>query len=281
MRFKIGTLTDFKLYKKPKLMRYEYGKGFIVSIGLFRFLDSGGMSDRRTRKEIELEISILKLYRLVETDKGSDYNYFYKSLWSFRTDWEETVLKSINVASGYSWIICDNGSYNNDNWTIDINQLYKYYPWVQEEVLSVSRLLNEVFDIEALSIIEKILNYITVEEEDNKDLKFEFSRDKELTLEAEGIYKYKYKLGDLYYERIPEVNSINNIPERVGIASDNSLVKDDFFNRLSGVREQLKELFSPPHKYSDIRKYVDLIDEKENKKSESKGFLSRIIDLFL
>ena len=50
MRFKIGTLTDFKLYKKPKLMRYEYGKGFVVSIGLFRFLDSGGMNGKRTRK---------------------------------------------------------------------------------------------------------------------------------------------------------------------------------------------------------------------------------------
>ena len=281
MRFKIGTLTDFKLYKKPKLMRYEYGKGFVVSIGLFRFLDSGGMNGKRTRKEIELEISISKLYKLIETDKGSDYNYFYKSLWDFRTDWEEIVLKSINVASGYSWIICDEYTWNQDNWTININQLYKYYPWVQEEVLSTSRLLNEIFDIEALSILEKILNYIAIEEEDNKDLKFEFSRNEELTLEAEGIYKYKYKLGDLYYERIPEVNSINNTPERVGIASDNSLVKDDFFNRLSGVRNQLKELFVQPYKVGEVDKYVDSKDTEERKKSESKGLLCRILDLFL
>ena len=281
MRFKVGTLTDFKLYKKPKLMRYEYGKGFILSIGLFRFLDSGGRCDRRKRKEVELEISISKLYELVETDKGSDYSYFYKSLWDFRTDWEEIVLKSINVASGYSWIICDEDTYNHDNWTININQLYKYYPWVQEEVLSTSRLLNEIFDIEALGVLEKILNYIAVEEEDNKDLKFEFSRNEELTLEAEGVYKYKYKLGDLYYERIPEANSINNTPERVGIASDNSLVKDDFFNRLSGVRDQLKELFVHPYKVGEVEKYVSPEEIEDKKKSESKGFLFRIIDLFL
>ena len=281
MRFKVGNLTDFKLYKKPKLMRYEYGKGFIVSVGLFRFLDSGGMYDRRTRKEVELEISIHKLYKLIETDKGTDYNYFYKSLWDFRTDWEEIVLKSINIASGYTWIICDEDTCDHDNWTININQLYKYYPWVQEEVLSTSRLLNEVFDIEALGILEKILNYITVEEEDNKDLKFEFSRKDELTLVAEGVYKYKYKLGDSYYERIPEANSINNTPERIGIASDNSLVKDDFFNRFSGVRDQLKELFVQPYKVGEVDKYEDPKYIEERKKSESKGFLSRIIDLFL
>lgn len=281
MRFKIGSLTDFKLYKRPKLLRYDYGRGFIVSVGLFRFLDSGGMYGKRKRREIELEMPVSKLHKLIEADTKDTFDYFYKDLWDFRRDWEYNVLSSINAVSGYSWIICDEGSSNRDNWTIHINQLYKYYPWVQEEVLSSSRLLNEVFDIEVLGFLEKILEYIIIEEEDNKNLKFKFSRDEELTLEVEGVYKYKYKLGDLFYERIPETNSINNIPERVGIAADDSLVKDNFFNRLSKVREQMRELFSPPYKYSEIEKYVDPREEEERKKSESKGFLCRIIDLFL
>lgn len=242
MRFKIGKETDFKLYKKPKLIRYEYGKGFIVSIGLFKFIDSGGAFGDRRRKGIELETSISKLYDLIETDKNSAY--YYNSFWNFVYNWENSVLSSIyKEASGYSWIICDNKDSYHDQWTIDINQLNIYYPWVQEEVLSTSRLLNEIFDIEGLLILEKILEFIAIEEEDNKELKFKFSKDEELTLEAEGIYKYKYKLGDLFYEKIPESGSINNTPERIGIATDNSLVKDDFFNRLSRVREQLKELF--------------------------------------
>lgn len=282
MRFKIGKETDFKLYKKPKLLRYEHGKGFIVSVGLFRFLDSGGTYGEIQRKEIELETSISKLYNLIETDKKNRYDYFYSNLLDFRDEWEDSILLSIfKEASGYRWIISDNDNHMHDQWTININRLSIYYPGVQEEVLSTSRLLNEVFDIEGLHILEKILEYIAIEEEDYKYLEFKFSRDKELTLIAEGVYKYKYKLGDLYYERIPEYVSINSTTEKIGISTDNSLVKDDFFSRLSNVRDQLKELFVHPYKTGEVVKYEDPNDIEKRKKSESKGFLSRIIDLFL
>lgn len=290
MRFKIGKETDFKLYKKPKLLKYEYGKGFIVSIGLFRFIDSGGAHDHKRKKNIELETSITKLYNLIETDK-KNYSYFNSYLYNFRYEWENSVLSSIfKEASGYAFIITDNDSYHHDEWTIDIERLPIYYPWVQEEVLSTSRLLNDVFDIEGLHILEKILEYIAIEEEDDKNLEFKFSRDEDLTLIAEGVYKYKYKLGDLFYEKIPESGSINNTPEKIGIATDNALVQDDFFIRLSRVREQLKELFvhfsygnSEINEYIDEDKSVKKKDKKkeEKKKSESKGFLSRIIDLFI
>lgn len=290
MRFKIGKETDFKLYKKPKLLKYEYGKGFIISIGLFRFIDSGGAFDHKRKKNIELETSISKLYNLTETDK-KNYRYFYSYLKSYRYEWENSVLSSIfKEASGYAFIITDNDSSRHDEWTIDIERLPIYYPWVQEEVLSTSRLLNEVFDIEGLHILEKILEYIAIEEEDDKNLEFKFSRDEDLTLIAEGVYKYKYKLGDLFYEKIPESGSINNTPEKIGIATDNALVQDDFFIRLSKVREQLKELFvHSPFRYSEIDEYIDEDEsvkkkdkkDEEKKKSESKGFLSRIIDLFI
>lgn len=141
--------------------------------------------------------------------------------------------------------------------------------------------MNEVFDIEALNILEKILEYIAVTEEDNRDLKFEFSREDELTLLAEGIYKYKYKLGDLFYEKIPEVNSINNTPERVGIAGEKSLVRDGFFERLSRIREQLRELFVHPYKVGEVEKYVDITTNEEIKDPKPKGWFSSLIDLFV
>lgn len=279
MRFKIGKETDFKLYKKPKLIGYSYRKGFVVSIGLFRFLDSGGLYGRRKRKETELKISISKLYKLIETDK-SFYESFCLGFNDFKYDWEYNVLSSIRNDTLYSWVVCDDNTHN-DDWTININQLPRYYPWLQEEVLSISRLLNEVFDIEALNILEKILEYIAVTEEDNRDLKFEFSREDELTLLAEGIYKYKYKLGDLFYEKIPELNGISSTPEIIGIAGDKSLVRDDFFERLSRVREQLKELFVHPYKVGEVEKYVDTTTGEEIKDSKPKRWFSSLIDLFI
>lgn len=275
MRFKIGKEIDFKLYKKPKLIEYKYRKGFIVSIGIFRFLGSGGLHSNRKRKEGEIKISISKLYKLTETDK-SFYESFCLGSNDFKYDWEYAVLSPLKDSTLYSWVLCDD-NHHNDNWTININQLPRYYPWLQEEVLSISRLLNEVFDIEALRILEKILEYIAVTEEDNRNLKFEFSREDELTLLAEGIYKYKYKLGDLFYEKIPE----NSTPEIIGIAGDKSLVRDGFFERLSRVREQLKELFVHPYKVGEVEKYVDTTTGEEIKDSKPKGWFSSLIDLFI
>lgn len=122
MRFKIGRLTDFKLYKKPKLMRYEYGKGFIVSVGLFRSMNPGGMYDVSKFKEIELEVTLSNLYKLVQTDISGNYNdFFYKSYSDFKYEWEDTVLKSINKVFRYSWTICDENMHH-DNWNINTNR---------------------------------------------------------------------------------------------------------------------------------------------------------------
>nr|DAX81611.1 MAG TPA: hypothetical protein [Caudoviricetes sp.] len=278
MRFKLDSVLGFKLYTKPKITGFKNG-GFIVSVGNFKLHKTSPSHDKKI-VVVELEMFLTKLYKFIKTDMADNREtwFFYMSYFDFRNEWEEIALNVIMKEAGYyQWLICNNDPFDNDCWTINICDLHIYHPWVQEEILSTSRLLNETFDIEALRLVEKIMRHISEIDGVNR-LDFKFSKDEELMMEAEGIYKYKYRIGDLFYEKIPESGSISSIPERVGISGENSLVKDGFFDRMTNVREQIKEYFSLPYESPTVSKYVD---ETEPTKYEEKpkGFLGKLIDL--
>lgn len=149
MRFKLDSVLGFKLYTKPKITGFKNG-GFIISVGNFK-LHKTSPSRNKEIVEVELEMFLTKLYDFIKTDitDRKERMIFFFSSFEFRNEWEEYALNDImKESSYYKWLICNNDPFDNDCWTINICDLHKYHPWVQEEILATSRLLNETLDIE-------------------------------------------------------------------------------------------------------------------------------------
>lgn len=110
------------------------------------------------------------------------------------------------------------------------------YPDVLEEIIDRLRLFVQLFKKEEEAFLRGVLNYIGEEK-----MIWKMTDVSNLTIEAEGVWKYSYNIGDTNYLRIPEESSVENTPLIIGITSKaNSIVPDGFLNNIGGLREKLK-----------------------------------------
>lgn len=110
------------------------------------------------------------------------------------------------------------------------------YPDVLEEIIDRLRLFVQLFKPEEEAFLRGVLNYIGEEK-----MIWKMTDVNNLTIEAEGVWKYSYNIGGTNYLRIPEESSVENTPLIIGITSKaNSIVPDGFLNNIGGLREKLK-----------------------------------------
>ena len=132
---------------------------------------------------------------------------------------------------------------------MDLGELLEeIYPDVLEALLNPLRLFIQIFSKGDVNLLRSVLRHIGEDKAIWKMTDLE-----NLTIESQGIWKYKYNIGDTNYLRIPEEDSVDNLPLVIGLSSkEGAIVTKGFDKGLSEIREKLKIFLGSNNKKDKI-----------------------------